>query len=41
MRVRIIGDGVREVRGSDMRTLWSMIGTVDFTLNEIGAVRGF
>ena len=41
VRKRAIGDEVREMRGLDMRALWAMVGTVDFTLNEMGAIRGF
>ena len=34
-------DDVTGVSGSDVRALWAMVGTVDFTLSELGVIRGF
>ena len=33
-------DNVTGTSGSDMRALWAIVGTVDFTLSEMGAIRG-
>lgn len=30
-----------EARNSDMRAFGAMVGTMDFVLNEMGAIRGF
>lgn len=41
VKVRVVRDEVRKVRGSNMRALWAMVGTVVFALNKMGAIRGF
>lgn len=33
--MRVMGDEIKEVRGSDTRALWAMVGTVDFTLSVL------
>lgn len=30
-----MGDEIQEVRGSDTRALWAMVGPVDFTLSVL------